>query len=428
MFSIAAAAVVFAVVFFTYPKKYESKAWIQVLSRKPVYVFEEKEPSQLQTLVATQFSLIKSPLIVDKVLEAPKVANLNCIKSQIYKQDYLTNRIRFNRAKNSELFSISVRTNDASSSEIIVNAVVDAYLEYIETQSQDWHRIMLQQLTLELNRHQANARFLQDEIRSKMEEAAKKGGTASMEGGMSGGFAHGESLQRDLYLAESKLDALKAEKKMLHEMKSDSGKESLSPMAISNVIANDQLLKQLNDSRSVLEMQSEAKKEVAGKDDPSILALKDKIDAITKRIEERRKSLTENSAGDAMKLILSDIERKIWEKSMEIRTLEIYVENLWQRYKDQINAVNSRTTKIVDLTFQTDQLKRINGVLDLLSNRVIMLQTEINGPMQIQLRKKAALPIKPTADGCRLPAASGAAALAFVITLLGLVCRRKKCG
>jgi capsular exopolysaccharide synthesis family protein len=47
------------------------------------------------------------------------------------------------------------------------------------------------------------------------------------------------------------------------------------------------------------------------------------------------------------------------------------------------------------MSFQQEQLKRINSVLDQLQARVVSLQTEMNAPAQIQLKKKATTPVDP---------------------------------
>ncbi|MCL2743470.1 MAG: hypothetical protein FWE67_06445 [Planctomycetaceae bacterium] len=421
------AAVAFGTLYFLFPIKFEAKAWIQILSRKPHFIFSETEQRQYKNLVQTQFSIIRSPLIIDRALENPKVANLACVLREKDKPGWLGKSIRLNASNNSELINISIETDDAAASEIIVNGVVDAYLEYIETQSQDWNTKLLTQLTLELSRHQATARFLQDEIRSKMAEAAQKGGSANTEGGIGGGFVQGESLQRDLYLAESKLDSLTAEKKMLQEMIGDSSRHGLPPAMLSNIIANDPVIGRLQDMRSQLEEQLASQREViVRKDDPKIFSLNERINKISKQMEERRNSLMENSSGDMQRIMIADMEQKIWTKDMDIRAMQIYVDNLRDRFKDQIKNVDDRTTKIVDVSFQSDQLKRINGVLDLLSTRVVTLQTEMHAPPQIQLRKKATVPFSPS-DKKRIPLALIGAAGCFCMPFfIGIAIERLK--
>jgi capsular exopolysaccharide synthesis family protein len=122
----------------------------------------------------------------------------------------------------------------------------------------------------------------------------------------------------------------------------------------------------------------------------------------------------------------ANFEQQIWAKDMEIRSQEILVQNLRKRYSEQISNSERRTVKIVDVSFQQDQLRRINGVLDLLQTRVVGLDTERNAPERIQLKKKAVIPTEPKVKN-RLPmAAAGGFVFFFVPIMMGIVIERLK--
>ena len=94
------------------------------------------------------------------------------------------------------------------------------------------------------------------------------------------------------------------------------------------------------------------------------------------------------------------LKRSLPEKEVAVRAQEILVENLRSRYKEAVQNLGSRTVEIADVSFQQEQLKRVNSVIDLLQSRVVSLQTEMNAPAQIQLRKKATRPQEPDRWWC----------------------------
>ncbi|GHT31010.1 hypothetical protein FACS1894214_1950 [Planctomycetales bacterium] len=265
LFAVLAAVLTFGAFYYCVPPQHEAKAWIQILLQKPCFVFKDVGQYSHQTLVETQFSTIRSPMIIEKVLKDPKVANLKCLSRKKDKPDWLVKSIILKAKNNSELATISIKTADAQESAIIVNSIVDAYFGYYEAQMQDWNSKMITQLTLELNRHQAAARFLQEEIRAKMADTAQKS-----------------------------------------------------------------------------------------------------------------------------------------------------------------KAEGFVTASMIDVTFQTDQLKRVNNILDLLSTRVMTLQTEMNAPSQVQLRKRATVSDKPERDRQIRIAGTASGTVLLLFLLFGFIIFREK--
>lgn len=421
------AGVAFGTLYVLFPKKYEGKAWIQILSQKPHFIFDEKQQRQYDNLVQTQFALIRSPLIIEKALENPNVASLKCVAREDDKPVWLVKNLLLQPQGKSEMITVSIETEEPHASATIVNSVVDAYFDYYENQSQDWNLRLVRQLTLELNRQQSAARLLQEEIRANLESAAQKGGAVGGEGGaMGAGFAPGESLRRDVYIAESKLDSLRAEQKMLEESLAEPAGQLPATM-VENMMRNDPTMLQYNTVLSGLEEQLTSQSEIlVNPNDPKILDLKDKIERIKKKIDERRKNLQDSSVTDFQRNMLAGIEQAIWQKKMEIRTQENFVDSLQRRYREQIKDTGDRTIQIVDVSFQQDQLRRINSVLDLLQNRVVSLQTEMNAPPQVQLRQKAKVPTGPKIAK-RIPFAIMGALACFCFPIfLGIAIERLK--
>ncbi|MDR0870309.1 MAG: AAA family ATPase [Planctomycetaceae bacterium] len=419
-------AVTFAVMYLLFPIKYEAAAWLQILSVKPKFVFNDTDGGgKYDSFMATQFATFRSPFIIDKALENPDVARLPLIIKEKDKRAWFQKNLNVSQQAKSEMVTVSVLTEVPKDAEIIVNAVVTAFFEDYASRSNDWNARLLTQLNLELSRQQTTAKILQDEIRSGLEQAASKGGAAGgKEGGIAGGLAQGESLVRDMYLGESKLFALQAERDMLRE--TAEGGITIPDAMLAQALENDPTLRVLQTRKEELKtMMENVRKNLPRPDDPKVLNYQDQIRQIEKQIEDYTGGSDRTAVADVMqRQIRVGLEQQIWAKDMEIKSAEIMYRKLNERYKEQLSNSVERTTKSVDVSFQQEQLKRVNGVLDLLQQRITSLQTEKNAPDQIQLRRKATIPTEPKVKN-RLPlAAMGGAGCFFFPFLLGIAVER----
>ncbi len=424
---LALAAIAFGTLWFVFPIKFEATAWIQVLTTKPHYIFEEKQQRQFEQFINTQFALMRSPIIIEKALENPVVAQMYCVKREKDKVGWLSSKLKLQTQGKSEWITVAFDAEEAKDAAEIVNSVVNAYFEYYENQNSDWNTRLINQLTLELNRQQNAARLLQEEIRSGLERAAQKGGAAGKDGGsMSGGLNQGESILRDLYLNESKLEALRAEVKSLKEY-SIEGPNKIPQSVLENALMQDPVLLSYAEQKSQLEAKLESlKSSLPNEQDPLILTQKDKIKKLEERMRGYYSKMGDNKISEIRRGMVANTDQGIWERENAVRTQEILVENLRAKYKEQNVQVGQRTVEIADVSFQQEQLKRINQVLDLLQTRVVTLQTEMTAPAQVQLKKKASIPTEPN-DKKRLPlSVMGGLACFLFPFFLGVAIERMK--
>ena len=421
-----AGTIVAGTLYFLFPRRFEAMAWIQMQSAKPYYIFNEEQHRDYKSFVNTQFALMKSPLIIEKALENPVVARMECITKQKDHVGWLASRLVITTQQNSELISVSFETEIPKDAEEIVDSVVNAFFEYYEAQSNDWNARMINQLNLELNRQQNAARLLQDEIRNGMQSAAKMGGVAGRDGSMAGGLGQGESIQRDLFLQEAKLEALKAEVRAAHEFLA-SGPGRIPPSLLHEAIASDPTLLLYAQQKAALENRLESRQLVVkGLDDPQVRDLEEKLRTLEEKKNAYQAKIGEVKMADIYRGIMANVEQTVWQKENDVRAQEIMVENLRARFKEQSLQAGSRTVEIADVSFQQEQLKRINSVLDLLQSRVVHLQTEMNAPSQIQLKKKATLPKEPKTKR-RLPIVAMGGMVCFMFPfLLGVAIERLK--
>ena len=414
------------VLFFIFPVRYEATAWIQVSPTKPYYIFDDKQQRDYQSFVNTQFVLMKSPLIIDRVFENPVVAQMKCVTEQKDRARWLASRLLLQAPNKSEMVAVSFETEQAQDAEVIVNSVIHAFFEYYDTQANDWNTRMIQQLTLELNRQQNAARLLQGEIRSGMMGAAQKGGLTGRDGTMAGGMGQGESLQRDLYLAEAKLEALKAELKADQELLRE-GPNRITRTMLQMAIETDPTLLSYAQQKVDIDGKLDTlRQSLKNPDDPQIVHHQTKLRQLEEKMSAYHAKMEDIKLMEIRRGMTASMEQTIWGRENAVRTQEIMVENLRERYKEQQLQAGTRTSEIAEVSFQQEQLKRINSVLDLLQTRIVSLYTEMNAPAQIQLRKKASLPREPKTRR-KLTIVAGGGIVCFLLPFfLGVAIERLK--
>lgn len=393
LFRVAVTLLVLGIVgflsWFTFkPRTYTATAWIQIRSEKPHFIFDEPQRRPYEKLVETQFALIRSPLIIEKTLENPEVARLGFLQNVQDKTGWLVKKLKLHQRGNSELITISISTPEAKASEKIVNSVVDAYFDYNENEAQEWNVRLVAQLQLELNRQQSAAKILREEIRRALELESQKKGATGIDG------ETGQTLQRDIQANVTKLDELRAELKMLHETLKN--KPEIPGALLLNDIEENQELQALEQGKKEHRSQIDAIVKFSdNKDDSTLLAIRDQLTNIDKMIAEKHAELEQKNRTKIERDLISQIGQQIFEKTMQVRAQEILIEHLKKRFREQVLDSSSRTLATVDISIRQEQLRRINSVLDLLQSRVVQLQTEMNAPPQVQLRKKATTPTMP---------------------------------
>ncbi|MDR3181302.1 MAG: hypothetical protein LBT89_00020, partial [Planctomycetaceae bacterium] len=412
------------ILYLAFPAKYTAQAWIRIFSEKPKFIYDEKTQVKYDEYVNTQFALMRSLTILEKALENADVAKLPCIIRERDKAGWLAKQLIIKTDGKSEIVIVSIACNLPDEAEKIVNAVVDAYFEYYNLQSQDSSNHLIRQLNAEMSRQTSLAHFYQDAIRSKIEKAALQGAAAGQEG-MAAGIGQGESLMRDAALAENRLIGLRAEQKMYKETLEHP--ENIPQSMLYQAIQNDPELQALNLKLDAARARKEELKPILTRpDDPRIKNLDTQIADMEKSIKDLLEG-AKNTKGQSIQLgIRANIEQQIWERTMQIRTAEIQVQELQQKYKEQLDKSSTRSTSIADVTFDQASLGRINKVLDALSERLVTLAAERFAPEQITLQRRATTPVAPDMMKQLMMVCAGAVGMFCFPLLLGIAVERMK--
>ncbi|MDR1290220.1 MAG: hypothetical protein LBK06_03370 [Planctomycetaceae bacterium] len=420
------AAIAFGLLWFLFPVQYEATAWIQIRTNKPQIFRTTNENIEYDNFVQTQFALIRSPVIVKKALENPKIAQLACITKEKDRVDWLTKELILQRFAKSEYFTISVLAEISDDAANIVNSVVDAFLNHYLTNTKKWNNELIHQLTVEVGRQTSTATDLENDIRMKMESAASKDAVVSSNNEANGLFAPGESLKRDIYLHESTLASLQAQHKMLRDM-IDSKDRQVPPSMIEIAINSDPSVLALTQKKLNLEERIAKRKETVTKtDDPQIETWSKQLKAVETDMTKLKTSLAGKKEYEMSIALRAQADSDLYETEKEIKREEILVESLNAKYRQQITDIKDRTINVTDVSFQQLQLKRVNSILDTLHERLISVKADLNSPSQIELLEQATPPPLPKTKKRLVFASFGALAFLVFPALFGIVLERSR--
>jgi capsular polysaccharide biosynthesis protein len=162
------------ILYLAFPLQYEASAVLHIRSAKPQFLFDVPPSGRYDNFVNTQLALMRSPIILNKALEDPEVAKLPCIVKQKDRRGWLAKKLRAKPEGKSELVMVSIGTENADASEIIVNAIVETYLRFIEDTARDTDNKIVMNLQVEGRRLTQLAQQLQGNIRSESKKISEQ--------------------------------------------------------------------------------------------------------------------------------------------------------------------------------------------------------------------------------------------------------------
>ena len=409
------------ILYLAFPVQFGASATIQIRSEKPRFLDEDRTQSRYSEFVNTQLALMKSALIIDRVLGMPDIAKLPIIQKQRDRRAWIQKNLKVKLDGRSEIVEIAMQTDTDAAAEKIVNAVVDTYLAFIDEASKQTDSTTLTQLQGERQRLYVQAQQLQNTIRAATIQAAGQGGVAGQEG-MAVGLAQGESLKRDLTLEETKLTGMTARRVAAFDRMQQPG-----TIPFSLLIQMDPELAQLNTTKQghLLQRDSLAQTIPNPADDPRIR----NIDRMIKEIDDKIAGFGTDSGGNKKQAVLDAFkaqeELNIFMLEQDIRAQEILVSTLRQKYNEQLKENAERASNILDSSFDKAQLDRTNRTLAQIDDRILVIRSEQRAPGQITPLSKA---VNSTPDHKKqlITIGAGAFVFAFVPLFLSIAVERIK--
>ena len=375
--------------------QYEATAMIQVSSAVPSLLGDARQLDEHGYIrfVNTQLVLLRSPLVLDRALENADVARLPMVVAQQDKRAWLARELQVSHADNTEIVYVRIVTNSAEASERIINAVVDAYFNFIEEVARQTNHHLIGALRVEERRQRHIAQTLQENIRRTLiQEAIIQGATAGVDG-MSLSLAQGESLERDIANANAKLTTMRAQRRGIVERM-----EQPSQVPVSILVQLNPEIRVISAQREALVQQRESRAGALPNpdSDPRLMQIDRQIESLDARLA----ALTTDVDGRGLETILNHFrlqeEANLFQLDQEIRVQEILVEQLTTKHNEQLLKSIERAESVLDASFAQAQLERAYRTLDKIEDRIIAITTEQRAPGQITPLTRAVVSVVPS--------------------------------
>ena len=407
--------------YLAFPLQFESRASIQIRTVKPELLGNtNRAQGGYDSFVNTQLAYMRSPAVLERALEDTEVARLPIVLKQPDKRSWLAKQLRVKTDGKSEIVGISIETDTEEASEKIVNAVVSAYFTFFEELERQTDTTLLTQLQVEKRRQLQQAQQLQDNIRKKTASVAKEGGIAG-EAGMVAGLGLGESLSRDLNVAESQLVAMTAKMRAVTERI-----QRPAAVPIEVLIQSNPEVARLNtELRDLQQQKDEIKQYLSDANDPKIKMIDRQIANAKKLLDEITGTADDSAVSGMTQALLFQARIEQWSLDQDIKTQAILVEEIRRRYTEQLASSAVRSEETVDITFDTTQLARTNKTIDQIDDRILTIQSEARAPGRIQQLTKA-VNAQPSRLKQITTVGMGAAMFTFFPLLLSIAVERMK--
>jgi succinoglycan biosynthesis transport protein ExoP len=118
------------------PAKYSTFALVRIDSERPEVLPRDRVVNDLELYRMTQMALIKSPKVLDAVLRQDKIRQLSLVTERPDPATWLENALAVEPVRDTELLRVSLNSLNADEAAVLVNAVVQAYLQEVVNRDQ----------------------------------------------------------------------------------------------------------------------------------------------------------------------------------------------------------------------------------------------------------------------------------------------------
>ena len=398
------------------PAKYSAQAMLHVANEQPrILVKTSEAQSDYSSYQRTQLAMLRSRLVLGSALKQPEVASLPVLKSQVEPIEWLEKQLKVDFAESSEILRISISGINPTEPALLVNAVVQAYLDEVVNVEVKQRRERADMLKEVWNRYQENLRSKRDEVRRLSMAAGSddKQALAVLRLSEAEQLAKAES---ELARTRDEMRRLRVEFEVIQRNRKAIQE---TPAAVDDLIARDpsfvELLDKMNHARSRYE---QAKRGTREGSDPSVRTAGAAYETARTALENRRNYLRPLLAGgpDPTRRPEGADLAGIRERLEVLEGLEL----LQAEDTKRLMARSQSTTRAsVDLSASREEIFHADELARKIGGEIEALNLELQAPARIRLRERAE--VSRTKDETRQIKTSGAAALgAFALTLVGI--------
>ncbi len=383
------AAIVGLAVWSVNSPQYTASAWLRIASVGSYIAFPSSQSSfgNSPSFVATQVELIRSPAVLEAVVNRRDIAQIAEIKNSPDSVRWLRDRVGVKRVGHSELFLVSFRSHSPDLSSRLANAIVAAYMQHIAAYSNSGNAEMIRLLERQRDLREVKLGLLRREL---LELAGTTSSSVSLR----------QPYDSELVSLHDRLAAVEAEREIL-EAKLTIATDKLA--AVTDAVNSDKVAGLVEKQpefvqmskyiESLQQMREENLKRVR---DPSLLGPRYSKEAI-KRHQERLRRLYD----ELYDKIESNLKQQLTERaSADVDAIRTAINEYLQRERILLRRIAERQREMANrdevvIEFKRQDLARAEDVFRRIESRLEALKTERDAPSRVAVLTEATPPTRP---------------------------------
>jgi capsular exopolysaccharide synthesis family protein len=377
-----------ALIWVKFEPKFRAAAWIRIKERPDYLAFKSDQDNT--RFVQNQLELLRGPVVLEKVLALPVVAQMSEIKKAESPMDWLKRQISAKSIGASEFFEISATLPNSAHAATLVNSVLDSYLEVERKESDDRTQRVVELLEIEREKRGRDVETLRSQVRNFAKQVTgadpyavnPKHETIAIHSARDILEEKLTSIEVDREVQDAKIKAL-AEAQSAEEIKvPDSMIDSL-------VEARAEVLKlrdAVDQSRAHLtELESTASPEYQ----VGVQRQHKEVDAGEDRLKQLRTELRAKVAEELKSTAIAKRKESLDEMRSQEASLQLseklYRERLAKTTEGQVQSGDHA----LELEFAKNELARAESVFERIAERILAIKTEMGAPEQVWAFKRA---------------------------------------
>ncbi|MBJ42288.1 MAG: hypothetical protein CMJ80_03170 [Planctomycetaceae bacterium] len=397
-----------SIVLYLFRPEYRASAMLLVRHLQPYVAFRDETHVQHDPplrFVLTQIEMLRDPRVLGAALERPEIAELPELRRRRDPIRWLGRKgLKIAPMGESEFLELAFEGPDPNAASMIVNAVVDAYMKVVSENTIVRANRIKGVLETEVAARQSHIKMLQSNIRELQAQLiAKEPSLAASR------FGPTDVVIRDHPLsdAQESLGRAKVQEDMLETQVELLDHQIAEGVVLSEVLVDREVdrrpevqaaIAAINQKRASLDQLKPAL--VNGEQNARYQRLEAELHQLEASLESLRAASRPRILAELQALSHLDSQKQLKDLQTKLATQRRVVRNLRGDYDRLVMDLTSSGDQSLDLRTRQRELDRRQAILDRISERKEMLDTELDAPDRIELYR-AALP--PTIPQQRLP-------------------------
>jgi polysaccharide biosynthesis transport protein len=387
------AAIAAATVYLTFRPVYRGEAWLRICDSTPYVAFQSYENSS--RFLDAQMAMMRSPIVIGPVVSRPEIAQLPEIKREETPVVWLGTKIKA-ASGGGEYVTISYDSPSPASAAMVVNAIVDTYLDLQRQDHAEQVQRVIELLEEEKDRRVHEVTTMRDSVRELAKQVTGKDPFSKRFHKDTEEASPLADLQATLIKAEVERHIIEARVKAFEESMAK-GELRSDAVKLDRAVEEDPNVRKLREEllAKKAKLQEWDRKFKKADEDRDYAALKKEIDEGEAAVQNMRKSVREDLRKDFDERQTTENKEELAKMRRSLDSARVVENLLREREKTLLKNVREATGDTLQMEFKQAELDRSEQVLTLIAERAIKLRTEQRAPPRVVAAKRADDQIQP---------------------------------